>query len=96
MMLLIFTSLAVGTYSSIILVDNAGPIAALRETLQEAVRTRDERFRSLDERMKTMRERLTIRTSDRYHAHDAAADFAARDEQINLLWRHIQKLERRR
>lgn len=89
MLLLIFTSLAVGAYSSVILVENSGKLASISEDLNEAVRSRDERFKSLEARLK-------LRTEDRYHASDAAADLAKRDEQINLLWKHIQRLERRR
>lgn len=89
MMLLIFTSLAVGTYSSVILVENSGKIAAIYDDLHAAVKTRDERFKALEAR-------LRMRTEDRYHASDAAADLAKRDEQIDLLWKHIKRLERRR
>lgn len=86
---LVFTSLAIGVFSSILLIDNSGKISELSDTLHEAVRTRDIRFKAIDDK-------LRARTDDRYRGADAAADLAQRDEQIDLLWKNIKRLERRR
>ncbi len=86
---LVFTTLAVGVFSSVLLVDNAGSIAKISETQRESFQLRDERLLAIEQR-------LNERTDDRYRGEDARADLAKRDEQIELLWKNIKRLERRK
>lgn len=88
MVTLVFASLLVGGFSTVLLVDVRGDVAALNDTLQQAIKTRDEKFADVFKRM-------NAQTADRYHAQDAADDFAKRDAQLERLEREIVKIKAR-